>query len=308
MRPVRNHARASAPEGPPGRAISNAMRRSVQIQGFVILFLFLTTLGIWFAIFREDRRGVLTVSFLNVGQGDAIFIDAPSGRQVLIDGGPNSSVLRELSRVIPWYDRTIDVVNPTHPDADHIGGLIDVLARYKVSTIIHSSVVGDTKTAQSLADSIDQEGAQKIIAGRGQMVDLGRGAYLQILSPDRDVSHTDTNTGCVVARLIYGETAFMLSCDAPQGIEDYLVRLGGADLHSDVLKAGHHGSRTSSSELFIGFVNPTYAVFSRGCKNKYGHPHKEVVELFARFGMPTLDTCEKGTISFVSDGETVKLH
>lgn len=290
------------------------MRRSVKITLYAILALLFLSLCIWYAVIRESRNGLLTVSFLDIGQGDSIFIDSLSGRQALIDGGPNGIVLRELSKVIPWYDRTIDVVIPTHPDADHIGGLVDVLQRYKVETIIYSDVEGDTATAKALVEAQARENAVQVVARRGQIINLGGGAYLEVLSPDRSVKNVDTNTGCVVTRLVYGKTAFMFSCDAPQGIENYLVRLdgstslttGASNLHSDVLKAGHHGSRTSSSELFVGFVNPTYAVFSRGCKNKYGHPHKEVVELFARLGIPTLDTCEKGTISFVSDGNTVK--
>ena len=281
------------------------MRRSVKISLYAILTLLFLSLCIWYAVIRESRNGLLTVSFLDIGQGDSIFIDAPSGRQVLIDGGANGIVLRRLSEVMPWYDRTIDVVIPTHPDADHIGVLIDVLPRYKVGTIIHSDVEGDTATAKALVEGMAREGARQVIVRRGQIINLGGGAYLEVLSPDRSVKNVDTNTGCVVTRLVYGKTSFMLSCDVPQGIENYLVRLDAGDLRSDVLKAGHHGSRTSSSELFVGFVNPTYAVFSRGCKNKYGHPHKEVVELFARLGIPTLDTCKDGTISFVSDGDTV---
>ncbi len=291
------------------------MRRSVKITGLAILALLFLSLCIWYAVIQESRNGILTVSFLDIGQGDSIFIDAPSGRQALIDGGPNGIVLRGLSKVLPWYDRTIDVVIPTHPDADHIGGLVDVLPRYKIGMIVHSDAEGNTATAKALVDEIAREGARQIIARRGQIIDLGGGAYLEVLSPDKSVRNVDTNTGCVVTRLVYGKTSFMFSCDAPQGVENYLVRLDGSTsltagangLKSDVLKAGHHGSRTSSSELFVGFVNPAYAVFSRGCKNRYGHPHKEVVGLFARFGIPTLDTCEKGTISFVSNGSTVVL-
>ena len=281
------------------------MRRSVKITGYAILALLFFCLCIWYAVIQESRNGFLTVSFLNIGQGDSIFIDAPSGRQVLIDGGPSGIVLRELSKVIPWYDRTIDVVIPTHPDADHIGGLIDVLPRYKIEMIVHSDMEGDTATAKALAEGIAREGARQVIARRGQLIDLGGGAYLEILFPDRSVKNVETNTGCVVTRLVYGKTSFMLSCDAPKEIENYLVRLDGADLHSDVLKAGHHGSKNSSSELFVGFVNPSHGVFSRGCNNKYGHPAPEVLALFERFGIPTGDTCKDGTIAFVSDGNTI---
>ena len=182
---------------------------------------------------------------------------------------------------------------------------MDVLQRYKVGTIVHSDVEGDTATAKALVDATAKEDAVKVTARRGQIINLGGGAYLEVLFPDRSVTHVETNTACVVTRLVYGKTSFMLSCDAPKEIENYLVRLDGADLHSDVLKTGHHGSKNSSSELFVGFVNPTYGVFSRGCKNKYGHPAPEVVALFERFGIPTSDTCKDGTITFVSDGQTV---
>jgi len=281
------------------------MKASMKIMTITIVALALVVGMIWFAAFREARNGLLTVSFLNIGQGDSIFIDAPSGRQVLIDGGPNSVVLRELSKKMPWWDRSIDVVIPTHPDADHVGGLIDVLARYRISTIINSSVEGDTKTFSALNSAIENEHAQKIVAMRGQVLDLGGGTRLEILFPDRPVPNLDTNDACVVARLVYGETAFMFPCDAPQSIEKYLVQLDGENLQANVLKAGHHGSRTSSSELFVGYVSPEFAVFSRGCDNKYGHPHKEVIDTFEKFDISVLDTCANGTITFVSDGQKV---
>jgi len=288
------------------------MRKSSRLTGIVILVLLCVVAIIWYAALREDRHGLLTVSFLDVGQGDSIYIDAPSGRQVLIDGGKGSTVLRRLASASPWWDRTIDVVIPTHPDADHIGGLADVLARYQVGMIIRSSVEGDTQTAKALMEAIKQEGSQNVVAMRGQVVDLGGGAYLQILYPDRLVPRIATNDGSVVARLVYGNTSFMLTGDVPQEVENYLVALastplGTSDgsLRSDVLKAGHHGSKFSSSSQFMGFVNPYFGVFSRGCDNTYGHPAPEVVERFKQFDIPTLDTCEDGTVTFVSDGQTV---
>jgi competence protein ComEC len=255
---------------------------------------------------------------LNIGQGDAIFIQAPSGRQVLIDGGPDRSVLRELSQVMPWYDRSIDLVIGTHPDKDHIGGLVDVLERYKVAMIMQSSVLGTTPIWNTLERDIAKAksgGAIVVTADRGQVIDLGPSTrsgqgdhvYLEVLSPDRSVPSVETNTGCVVTHLIYGKTSFMLSCDAPQNIEKYLVYMDGASLHSDVLKAGHHGSKTSSALEFVGMVHPSYAVYSRGCDNQYGFPHEETIVTFARLGIPTEDTCTQGTVTFISDGKTVAL-
>ena len=286
------------------------MRRSALVSGIVVLILFALAIGIWYAVISEDRGGKLTVSFLNVGQGDAIFIDAPSGRQALIDGGRGRVVLRELARASPWWDRSIDVVVATHPDLDHIGGLPDVLARYRVGLVMRSSVLdegsADSAAFDAAADAEAKQGAALLVAKRGQIIDLGGGASMEVLYPDRDVSGVETNAGSIVARLVYGETAFMLTGDAPQAIEEYLALLDGKELHSNVLKAGHHGSKTSSSALFVGFVNPNFGVFSRGCDNSYGHPHAEVVALFKRFEIPALDTCKDGAITFVSDGTTVR--
>jgi len=283
------------------------MRTSARIIGVVILVLLGVNALVWYATLHV-QSGTLMVAFLDVEQGDAIFIRAPSGHTVLIDGGPSGGLLRRLGEVLPWYTHTIDVVIPTHPDADHITGLVDVLEHYQVHLVLQSSVEGVTPIWHTLERDIEnvaQKGAIVETATRGQVVDLGGSAYLEILSPDRNVPHVDTNTGCVVVRLVYGDTAFMLSCDAPQSIEKYLVHLDGHSLHSDVLKAGHHGSKTSSSELFVGFVDPRYVVYSRGCANTYGFPHQQTIDTMTHLHIQTLDTCLSGTIVFESDGRGV---
>lgn len=285
------------------------MRRSSLIIGTALVALLIVTTIIWYAVLREDRGGNLTVSFLNIGQGDAIFIETPSGRQALIDGGPSRIVLRELGKVMPWYDRSIDVVIATHPDLDHIGGLVDVLARFGVGFIVESSVKDEEGTdAKAFEEAAAREDARRLIAHRGHVIELGDGVRIEILSPDRALPNVDTNLGCVVTRVVYGQTTFMLTCDAPQSIEEYLVALDGAALKSNVLKAGHHGSKTSSAPLFVGYVSPEFAIFSRGCDNRYGHPAPEVVERFKQYEIPTLDTCLDGRVTFVSDGQGVSLR
>lgn len=281
------------------------MSRSARIAGTAAAALLVITGCAWGAAWRADRGGTLSVSFLDVGQGDAIFVESPSGRQMLVDGGPNASVLRRLSERMPWWDRSLDVIVATHPDADHIGGLIDVLDRYDVALVVRSGVEGKTQAA-SVFDAADAaEGARDVIARRGQTIDLGGGAYAQILFPDRPVEDAGTNEGCTVLRVVFGATSFMLPCDAPQGVENYLAALDGASLRSDLLKAGHHGSKSSSGPLFLGFVHPDYGVFSRGCGNRYGHPAPETVARFAQSGIKTADTCTEGTVTFRSDGRRV---
>lgn len=250
----------------------------------------------------------LTVSFLDVGQGDAIFIQTGDGVELLIDGGPDSSVLRGLGNQMPFWDRRIDAVVATHPDKDHIGGLVDVLKRYDVGTIVESGVSHDTSFTRSFEKGSQSENAARILARRGMRLQLGKDAYADVLYPATNVSNLkETNAGSIALRVVYGETEFMLTGDAPSSVEKLLVATYGEKLQSDVLKAGHHGSKTSSVESFVRAVNPKYVIYSRGCDNSYGHPHETVVALFQKLEIPTLDTCREGTITFVSDGKAFYL-
>lgn len=280
-------------------------RRYAQWYFFTVLFL--ATFLVWYAVFAEERKDILTVAFLDVGQGDAIFIEAPNGNQVLIDGGPNKKVLRELSKLMPFYDRSIDIVIATHPDADHIGGLVDVVERFDIDIFLEPGVQSDTKTYEELLRLVEAERSRYVVARRGMSIALDDGVYLKILFPDRDVSDVDTNDASIIVQLVYGKTEFLLTGDAPKKIEEYVVFLDGENLRSDVLKLGHHGSKTSSSELFIGFVSPSRAIISAGKNNRYGHPHDEVLDTLEQFEIDTLSTYEEGTIVFRSDGESLIL-
>ena len=200
------------------------MYRRLQIF-LLILFSFFVVL-IWHAVFVTDDEQ-LSVTFLNVGQGDAVFIESPSGIQVLIDGGPNARVLRELNHVMPFFDRSIDVIVATHPDKDHIGGLIDVLEAYDVEYILISDVVHETDLNQDFGEHTVAEGAAITTAKRGQVLDLGEGAYLRVLFPDRTLFDADSNEASIIAQLVYGETKFLLSGDAPQSVENYVASLDG---------------------------------------------------------------------------------
>jgi len=256
----------------------------------------------------EDRSGILKVSFLDIGQGDAIFIEAPNGNQVLIDGGSNRAVLKELGKVMPFYDRTIDVVIATHPDKDHIGGLVEVLKNYRTDMVMESGVSSDTGVYQELEKTIADKKLPRILARRGMSLNLGDGVRLNILFPDRDTEGWETNTASIVAKLVYGNNSFLLTGDSPIAIENYLSMIDGQNLKSDVLKAGHHGSRTSTSESFASLVSPQYAVISAGKNNQYGHPHKEVLDILEKIKAVILKTYENGTISFSSDGERVSVE
>ena len=248
----------------------------------------------------------LSVSFLDVGQGDAIFIQTPGGVEVLIDGGPNNSVLRELSTQMSFFDREIDMVIGTHPDSDHIGGLIDVLQRYRVATILTTENQSDTSTASAYVQATADEGAQIVYAKAGQEFQLDEAVTLRVLFPVYDATQMESNASSIIMQLVYGETEFLLTGDSPKRIEEYLVQQG-IDLESDVLKVGHHGSRTSTSEMFLEAVDPQFAVISAEKDSRYGHPHVEVTDLLFNHQIETYRTAQEGTITFESDGQTVWL-
>lgn len=264
--------------------------------------LVLANLFVWSVIFAETRGGVLTVSILDVGQGDSIFIEGPSGIQILVDGGKDKKVLSQLGEVMPFYDRSIDVVVGTHPDFDHVGGLLEVVRRYNTLLYIEPGVVTDKPFDAEIHNELARQGVQVLKGRVGMRIPLGRGAYFTILFPDVDVAGFETNTASIVALVEYGKTSFILTGDSPQKIENYLVGKMGGALNIDVLKVGHHGSRTSSSEYFLAATSPAYAVISAGKDNSYGHPHKEVSDKLRSIGAEIINTADVERVVFESDG------
>src|SRR3989338_10355622 len=271
------------------------------LKGYFLLCLFCVNFVIWYAILKEEKD-LLTVAFLDVGQGDSIFIEAPNGKQILIDGGSNQAVLRQLSKVIPFYDRSIDLVVLTHPDADHIGGLPSVLDNYDVDYVLESGVNSDSEVYSEFEKDIQEKNIKKVLARQGQVINLDKDLDLYVLFPISDVSGFETNTASVVLKLIYKEKSFLFTGDLPESVESYLAKSFGKQLDVDVFKLGHHGSKTSNSELFLGFVSPEYAIASVGKDNRYGHPHKEVLDLLDGFGIDLFRTDEDGTVNFESNG------
>ncbi len=278
-----------------------------QLHWWILGMLFVATVFIWYAVAAEDRGGLLTVAFLNVGQGDGIFIESPTGNQVMIDGGSPGSALRPLGKVMPFYDRTIDMLIVSNPDKDHFGGFLDILRAYKVGAVMEPGTVGASAEYGAFEKLVEAEGAKKLIARRGQKIDLGGGAVLEIFFPDRDISGLNPNEGSIIAKLTYGATSFLLTGDTTEAVENYLALLDGEQLDVDVLKVGHHGSKTSTSEALLGFASPAIAVISAGKENRYGHPNAEVLERLEQFEVQTLGTYERGTIVMESDGETIRV-
>ncbi len=277
------------------------------IPSIILSIICIATIAVWITIVRAEHD-VLTIAFLDIGQGDSIYIETPRGVQALIDGGSDAHVLSALGGVMPWYDRSLDLVLATHPDKDHAGGLSSVIDRYDVSYVAWNGAQHDTRAYQNFLDAAKEEegrGARRILARRGQRFVLEEDVFLDILFPNRDPNGWETNDGSIITMLTFGEKRFLLTGDAPEGVEKYLVGVDGETLRADVLKLGHHGSKTSSAPEFLSAVLPEYAIVSAGKNNSYGHPHEEALSAAKNVGSVILSTISEGTIIFTTDGDSI---
>lgn len=251
----------------------------------------------------------MSVTFLDVGQGDAIYIRTPNGSDALIDAGPTSAISEDLRSVMPANDTDLDLVIATHPDQDHIGGLPTVFDTYTIKNFITTEKKTTTKTFQKLTEKIALEpGMKTTFARTGQRItlDTEHGIYIDILFPDTSAEIIkDTNEASIVFELVYGESEFLFMGDAPDSVERFLITVTPKTLATDVLKLGHHGSKTSSSDEFLTAAGAKYAVVSSRKNNKYNHPSPEVVERVTRHSMQLLNTATDGAITFITDGATI---
>lgn len=266
--------------------------------GLVLLCVFFISLIT--LTYTMHGRGV-EVTFLDVGQGDAIFIRTENGKNVLVDGGPSEKVLEGLSQHMPLFGRDIDTMIITHADADHVTGLIPVLAKYHVHHIVMSPVRGNTNTFSSLYDAVehevDDDGAILHIARTGDKIIFSSSSYMMVLYPPKNISlHTDTNDASISTLFKHDEYTVLLTGDLPITHEDELIPTLSRDV--TIYKAGHHGSKTSSGVQLLSYIHPEYVVISAGRNNKYGHPHKETLERLRIYGKEILSTIDSGSITF----------
>jgi len=249
----------------------------------------------------------LHVSFLDVGQGDAILIQK-GNQQVLIDGGPSPQAIGlELGRKMPFWDRTIELMILTHPSADHITGLVEVLNRYQVKQVLYPDVAFDSGIYDEWLRLVEEKKTKSTLAQVGQQIDLGNEVSIEVLnpqSPPLTSTDSDVDNNAAILHLSMGEVSFLLTADMMWEAELELI-MQRANLKRTVLKVGHHGSDTSTTTEFLAVVNPQLAVISVGADNEFGHPRDEVLSrLEDRLGTENIyRTDEDGTVEFITDGE-----
>ncbi len=251
--------------------------------------------------------GIVQVSFLNIGQGDAILVQKGQ-QQILVDGGPNPlAISRETSRKMPFWDRSIDLVVLTHPDSDHLAGLVEVMRRYRVKHVLYPGIDLESPLYEEFQKLIREKNITSTTARSGQVIEMGEEVKLEVLnplSPPLTGTGGDPDNNSIVLRLETGNVHFLLTGDIRREAEFRLIT-SGTDLRSEVLKIAHHGSETSSSPEFLAVVQPQAAVISVGAGNKYGLPDEEVLHRLSQ--NPGLEsvyrTDRHGTIDFITDGE-----
>jgi len=264
----------------------------------VAIFLF------WF-YYRVPKN--LEVDFLDVGQGDAILIKAPGGQNILVDGGPDKTVIKRLAENLPWWDKQIDLMVLTHAHDDHVTGLIDVLKRYRVKKILYTGAVHSAPNYLVWLKLARDKKIPLTIIDKEQTINLSQDVKIEILYPDQSLLNkalADLNDSSIIIKLIYGQNKFLLTGDAGEKIEKILLA-SGADLNADVLKVAHHGSQYSSSQEFLEKVEPRLAVIMVGEDNDFGHPSLRIIKRLERAGAEIFRTDLNGTVKLISDGSIV---
>jgi competence protein ComEC len=271
--------------------------------------LLLAILATTAACAAPDRN--LHVFFLDVGQGDAILLQRGS-QQVLIDGGPSPAALTNaLGHIMPFWDRTIEMVVLTHPHADHMNGLEEVINRYNIGQVVCPEFDGDSYTNSDWNKLLSDHKLKPAIASPDQQIDLGKGALIDVLSPSGPVEGSDEDIidgGSLVLRLTLGKISFLFTSDIGEETEDALIN-AGTDLDCTVLKVAHHGSRYSTSTEFLAAAGPQVAVICVGKANDYGHPNAQTLDRLHDVVDPKyiFRTDVNGTVELITDGQSLRL-
>ena len=274
----------------------------------ILLLINLIILGYWFVLFNgnvpEDN---LRVVFLNIGQGDAVLIQT-SQQNILVDGGPDKNIIYKLDQYIPFYNREIDLMILTHSDSDHLTGLVEVLKRYSVEKIINNGLKNYDSIALEWERLIQEKNIPQQIVDLPLNIELDEQTLIEFLWPSQDLikeSKGDDNFTSLVFKLIHGNNEFLFTGDVPKEVEEILIATE-KDLKADVLKAGHHGSKYSSTMEFLSKVKPKYGVISCG-ENNFGHPSLRVLKNLENVGAEILRTDQLEDIIFSSDGQELTL-
>lgn len=248
----------------------------------------------------------LEVHFIDVGQGDSILVKTPNGKSLLIDAAKNTEGSKVVQYIKSQGIGKLDALVGTHPHEDHIGGMDMVVKAFDIGSIYMPKISTTTRTFKDLLNAIGKKGLKIDTAKAGVDIGIDKSVKISILAPNSS-DYEELNDYSAVIKLTYNKTSFLLTGDAGN-ISEREMLSKGYSLKADVLKVGHHGSRTSTSDEFLKAVNPSYAVISVAESNEYGHPHKETLRELKGANIQILRTDESGTVIASSDGKTIKFR
>lgn len=268
----------------------------------LLLALLVLNLLVWQQIFSQTSGEKLF--FLDVGQGDASLIQSGNGLRVLVDAGPSGEVVRELDKILPASDKYIDLALVSHPQADHYGGMAEVVRNYRLGAFVWNGTQSEAEGWLSLMEELRARDVPLISILAGDAIRLG-GTNIQVLSPTRQLLQSaETNDGSLVLLVDGGGWKGLLTGDAGFTVENYLR---DKDLRADILKVGHHGSKYASGDEFLRAVAPQLAIIEVGARNSYGHPATATLERLARVGAAVLRTDQQGTLELDLSGGLLRV-
>ena len=276
----------------------------------VIVFVVIGLGGVYFTKNQPSSdlgevNGNLEVSYLDVGQGDAAYIRV-NDFDILIDAGPRSDADRLMEQLEKKNIDDFEMVIATHPHEDHIGGMVKVFERYDVKEFYMPKVTHTTQTFKNMVNAVNKEGIKIQTIKEGMSFELGSGAKIDVYSPIYE-SYEEFNDYSPIMKLTFGETELIFTGDAEAHAEQDVVAKYPNDLDADVLKFGHHGSSTSSTDEFLKSVSPEYGIISCGVDNKYGHPHRETLDKISKYNIKAYRTDKQGQITLTSNGKDISI-
>lgn len=278
--------------------ISHKQKRNIIFTFFFVAILFFYFIFSSYFGKKEER-----IIFFDVGQGDMTLIQTKIGKNILIDAGKPAYRSRDLDQYFSISDRNIDLAIATHPDLDHIGGFLDIIENYKIKNFAYSQLLDGEPEYKRLAEKISQKNIPSSVLVAGDLIHIDENSYIEVLYPYEHFSAEKANEYSLVLRYVSGKQKVLLMGDALIKNEIEMYRFYEGYLKSNILKLGHHGSKTSSSLLFLDYVLPKISVVSTSCYNSFGHPHESVLEKVKSIGSKILDTCSSGDIVFIKKGE-----
>lgn len=284
------------------------MLRINVIKILLLSFLMIINIFLFLNLHSLKNQNEFEVNFLDVGQGNGTLFEYDSGLKILVDSGVGLKAKQSLFKELSFFNRKIDLFFATHYDLDHVGNFIDYFYKYTNSYFFNNGKESKAPIYDEIFKILNQQNIKDISLVSGDIIKINKNSFIEVLFPEKNINinKLKDNDSSLILKFIYKDKSILITGDASSKIEKWLVKKYGNKLKSDILIAGHHGSKTSSSEEFLKMVKPEYIIFSAGENNSYHHPNKEILERVDVLGIKYFRTDTQGTVkAFIDKGNWV---